>query len=708
MLSAARWLGLYCFYLWRRRYRDAHHLARIAGSEYFDSTWYLQRNRDVARSGHDPVMHYFDFGAREKRNPSELFDTSYYVANNAGALADGVNPLLHFIRHERRIARRAWQRPKLLPPSSVDAKIKPRARPVSRYESDSHGRNHARRYVVYTAVIGGYDDLKPPAYLPPNCDFVVFCDHPLQVAGWKVLPLNYLNRDPTRAARFLKLHPHLYFSEYDYSIWMDANIGVRGDIGAFFDSLGNDAAVGAFVHPLRDCVYEEGAECISRRKDDVNVISRHLQSYREKGIPDKIGLWETNFLVRRHNDPACIQLMRRWWQEIQSGSRRDQLSLPVVQRELAATIAPLDTPGVCARRHPLLTFGSHRRKRAISDLTAAWPKPVPNKGASQSTLTIGICVHNGLGAVRNCLASVARAQHGNETILIVDDASDLATAAFLDQFVASNHKVKLLRNTANLGYTKSANRLLKAATTDWVILLNSDTVVPPRAFRKLVEAGEQFTRLAVVGPVSNAAGWQTVPRMTGEDGTFLVNRLRPGMTTEVMDELCEEIVPASPAFVPLVNGFCFALRRRVLDEIGYFDEQRFPLGYGEEDDLCLRVAEAGYVCGLATNTYVFHSKSASFTSERRQLLSAAGQAALTAKYGAERLTALTEYMRHHPGLRALRISLRSRERSMSRLLAGARPQREPVGPLARARNRSKEYLPGAVIARTGPQDGPMV
>ena len=313
----------------------------------------------------------------------------------------------------------------------------------------------------------------------------------------------------------------------------------------------------------------------------------------------------------------------------------------------------------------------HRRRRLAVDQVAAWPSRALSKGTPKPPITIGVCVHNGIEVVKNCLASIAAARDVEDLIVIVDDASDEPTASFLDRFAATHGRVRLIRNTENLGYTKSANRVLKAATTDWVVLLNSDTVLPPRALRKLVEAGEQFPRLAIVGPVSNAAGWQTVPRMTGEDGTFLVNRLRVRMTPEIMDELCEEAAPPTVMFVPLVNGFCMAVRRKVLDDIGYLDEQRFPLGYGEEDDLCLRAAEAGYVCGLAANTYVFHTKSASFTSERRNLLSAAGQQALREKYGPEWLTAATDYMRDHPGLRSLRVKLRPLERARSRMLVAA-------------------------------------
>ncbi len=101
-----------------------------------------------------------------------------------------------------------------------------------------------------------------------------------------------------------------------------------------------------------------------------------------------------------------------------------------------------------------------------------------------------------------------------------------------------------------------------------------------------------------------------------------------------------------------------AIRRTALEHIGYFDEDRFPVGYGEEDDLCIRAANAGYACGIATNAYVFHSKSASFTKERRTILSAEGRKMLNATYGPDRLSGMSSYMLHHRALRQLRRKFR--------------------------------------------------
>lgn len=638
-----------------KRPGDAYRLAMIAGSEFFDAAYYLQRYNDVASSGMDPVVHYFDHGASELRRPSERFDTAYYLEANPDFAGTEMNPLIHFLQYGQKENRPPIRLPAFYKRKGSAAEFPPQPRVRSIYADERREPAPRRnRYAVFTAVVGGYDDLAAPRYRPEGCDFVVFSDQPLKVEGWKVLPLNYQHPDPTRAARFVKLHPHLYFPQYEHSIWIDANIGVKGDLGLFIDQLADADFIGALPHPLRTCVYEEGFECIERRKDDASTITRHLEAYRAAGIPEHIGLWETNLLVRRHNDPNCIKLMSSWWREIQIGSRRDQLSLPVVRRQNSANIAALDRKGVSAREHPLVTLVSHRPKRKPADPNTAWPAGVVHAKPTDTPLTIGICVHNSLPEVTACLMSVLSTCRKDDRIIVIDDASEKPTADYLLGIAARHPQVQLIRNETNLGYTRSANLIFRAAETSWIVLLNSDTIVPPNALRKLAEAGEQYPRLAIVGPLSNAASWQTVPRLTGPEGTFLVNSLPKGVTPDDMDKICEGAALPVVQFVPLVNGFCMAIRKAALQEIGIFDEERFPIGYGEEDDLCLRAADVGYTCGIATNVFVLHTKSASFTSERRKWLVAAGSQALREKHSEERLAGALTTMRDHAGLKIVR------------------------------------------------------
>ena len=67
--------------------------------------------------------------------------------------------------------------------------------------------------------------------------------------------------------------------------------------------------------------------------------------------------------------------------------------------------------------------------------------------------------------------------------------------------------------------------------------------------------------------------------------------------------------------LPFINGFCYVIKRRVLEQIGVFDEEHFASGYSEENDFSYRAAKAGFELAVADDAYVYHAKSKSFTFE---------------------------------------------------------------------------------------------
>ncbi|WP_233234459.1 glycosyltransferase family 4 protein [Bordetella sp. LUAb4] len=84
--------------VWERR-----EIRTIAGSRYFDGTWYAAKYSDIGSM--PPAMHYLRHGAQEGRDPSRDFSTSWYLETNVDVKDSGTNPLLHFINHGLREGR---------------------------------------------------------------------------------------------------------------------------------------------------------------------------------------------------------------------------------------------------------------------------------------------------------------------------------------------------------------------------------------------------------------------------------------------------------------------------------------------------------------------------------------------------------------------------------------------------------------------------
>ncbi len=273
-----------------------------------------------------------------------------------------------------------------------------------------------------------------------------------------------------------------------------------------------------------------------------------------------------------------------------------------------------------------------------------------------------IPVHNALEDVRRCIASVLAHTFPAVELILVDDGSQPPTAQFLRGVASAHAHVKLIRHDEAHGYTCAINAGARQAGADILIFLNSDTVVPPFWIERLAAPLLEDEEAAVCGPVSNAATWQSVPAVRKADGAWAVNTIpRPLSVAEYDRFVARAGRGLGLPRVPLVNGFCYAIRRSAFEAVGGLDEGAFPSGYGEETDLLLRLREAGYAAHINPSLYVFHAKSKSFGSERRKRLSAAGNAILRERWGRDRIEAAASALKDNAALITLRERISQRD-----------------------------------------------
>jgi hypothetical protein len=177
--------------------------------------------------------------------------------------------------------------------------------------------------VVYTAVFNDYDVLLKPQNVPDHVDFVCFTDDPAIATGpWEARELTGAEPPRTQTAR-AKMLPHEYFPEYDYSVWVDGNLGIVGDVTELIDEAGS--GIVSFDHPRRDCIYDEAERCIEKGLADPDAVAEQMARYRDEGFPESYGLSDVALLVRRHHDPEVKAAMETWWEAYRRGSTRSQL-----------------------------------------------------------------------------------------------------------------------------------------------------------------------------------------------------------------------------------------------------------------------------------------------------------------------------------------------------------------------------------------------
>lgn len=270
-----------------------------------------------------------------------------------------------------------------------------------------------------------------------------------------------------------------------------------------------------------------------------------------------------------------------------------------------------------------------------------------------------VTVHDALVDTKACLVSVRDQRDGClGRIIVVNDGSSIETTRWLREFCAAA-SFELIENDRNIGYTRSVNAGMRASTAPYVTTLNSDTIVTRGWLRGLVRCIESDTGIGIAGPLSNAASWQNVPELRDASGEFAVNKLPAGMSPDAMARIVAGVSRRRYPRIPFVNGFCFMVARPVIDAIGYMDEDNFPLGYGEENDYCIRAANAGFVLAIADDTYVFHVKSSSFGHQRRKELSRIGMEALKSKHTQAKIHALLHNARRANGMNDVRERVRA-------------------------------------------------
>ncbi|WP_282167896.1 glycosyltransferase family 2 protein [Shewanella japonica] len=272
-------------------------------------------------------------------------------------------------------------------------------------------------------------------------------------------------------------------------------------------------------------------------------------------------------------------------------------------------------------------------------------------------IDIIVPVYNACDDVLLCLSALVEKTDLTHRVIVINDGQDDRTATMLAAFNAHYSHIEVITNPENIGYTKSVNKGIKNSNSQWVVVLNSDTIVSEGWLGKLMNCALSADDIGMVGALSNAASWQSIPRIHDETGDWHLNPLPNGMSIDNMAELVNQHSTRDYPEVGVINGFCQLINLKMLDQIGLLDEVAFPVGYGEENDMCARAVKAGYKLLIADDTYIFHAKSKSFGHEKRKVLAKQGSAALKKKHPDVDWNTVTKVIRENPALNTLRENM---------------------------------------------------
>jgi len=227
-------------------------------------------------------------------------------------------------------------------------------------------------------------------------------------------------------------------------------------------------------------------------------------------------------------------------------------------------------------------------------------------------LSIIIVNWNTVDLLRDCLQSVYDGLGGQDAqVIVIDNASEDGSADMVSELFPT---VELVRNSENLGFAAANNQGFALARGTYVLLLNSDTLVHGDVLQQSVAYMKSHPKVGVFGC-----------RVLNTDGTVQPTcRMYPSLLNTALSAsgLWKLAWPRflgrfqmsdwqrdSERTVEVVSGCYLMLPRKVIEEVGELDETFWF--FGEDDDLCKRVHDAGWEVKFAPVGEITHYGSAS-------------------------------------------------------------------------------------------------
>lgn len=226
-------------------------------------------------------------------------------------------------------------------------------------------KQYEKKVVVYTTCYGNYDSIKNPIYINANYDYYIFTDQDLPSGTvWEKYDLpseNLKSLTNVEKSRLCKLMPHIFFKEYDYSIYIDSNILITCNIDEIINTMiEENKCIALHQHQVRDCVYREAKAIYASGKAKWKDLKQQINCYANDGFPKNFGLFENNIIFRKHNEKQCIKVMEKWWAEFNRfATKRDQLSFMYSLWINGFTSNFVMSLGNNSRRNPYFIVGGH-------------------------------------------------------------------------------------------------------------------------------------------------------------------------------------------------------------------------------------------------------------------------------------------------------------------------------------------------------------
>lgn len=217
---------------------------------------------------------------------------------------------------------------------------------------------------------------------------------------------------------------------------------------------------------------------------------------------------------------------------------------------------------------------------------------------SSPLISIIIVNFNGRKYLNSCLDSLKTQNYTNFEVILVDNGSIDGSVLFAREKINLFRDVKVIQNKSNLGFSEGNNIGILNSRGIYIATLNNDTVVDKEWLLELVKVAEKDSDIGML------ASKIILTRKDNLIDSVGVNIYPDGMSKQ-RGHLELDVGQYDRVDEVLLPSACAALyRRKMLDEIGLFDEDFFA--YCEDTDLGLRGRIAGWKAVFVPTAIVYH------------------------------------------------------------------------------------------------------
>jgi GT2 family glycosyltransferase len=234
-------------------------------------------------------------------------------------------------------------------------------------------------------------------------------------------------------------------------------------------------------------------------------------------------------------------------------------------------------------------------------------------------LSIIVVTYNSRRHIRDCLESIQREAGGiDHEVIVVDNASQDGTPDIIRNEFPEAH---LIANPENLGSARGNNQGTALSQGQFILLLNPDTIVPPKTLATLLKEMNQSPETGLLGcRLLNAD--RSLQQSFGYEVSFWNEVAR-----KLFFNLYESYhfppvgwvlrsLHSRTREVAWVKGACMLLRRQTLLDVKLMDETFFM--YLEDADLCRRIRQSGRQVRYTPEAEVIHFGGGSVRSNRER------------------------------------------------------------------------------------------